>query len=274
MPLPAGYAQLSQAQQQWYWSVCGPSLLDCQWCPARPDWLIIPDSLPEQPPEFSSSRLGFRFEQLWQQYFALMAIDARFNIQVRSTERTLGELDVIMRADEHAMHLELALKFYLGFGDDWIGPNRRDYLADKIQHTQQRQLPLAQHPQTQQSLEPQWRPQQSQALMRGCLFHPADPAYQGQLPSEVNPDHWRGHWCHMHAADRYLPDGDWYILAKPDWISPVTAPISVSRDEVLTYCRRHFQSLDTGLCLIKVPADGTALVEQQRWMLMPDHWPR
>ncbi len=272
--LPCDYLTLTQAQQQWLWSIQGPALLDCDWSPAHPDWWQPPSAYPPQAAHFTSPRLGFRFEQLWQQYIELMDWPAQFNLQIRSAERTLGELDALLKTPQGVMHLELALKFYLGFGDDWIGPNRRDRLADKIRHTRDHQLAMAQQPETRAALDPEWQPSQSQALMRGCLFHAANPAFRGALPAEVNAEHWRGYWCHIQDAPQLLPQGQWYILSKPDWISPMCAPLAVDRDTLLHYCQRHFQSLDGGLCAALLQYHQGQWIEQQRWMLMANDWPR
>lgn len=266
----SAYLELPAEQRPWYWSIYGPSLLDCDWSPATPSWLQYRQQWPQQTPDFTSPRLGFRFEHLWQQYFQLLGWPAQFNLQIRSPERTLGELDALIQTPNEVLHLELALKFYLGFGNDWIGPNRRDYLADKIRHTRERQLPLAHTLLARQHLPTEWQPKHSQALMRGCLFHPANAAFAAPLPVEVNDKHWQGRWCHIGDAAHYLPDGNWYIVAKPDWLSPVQAPLSVSRQQLIDYCSRHFQQLDSGLCVILL---APSMLEQQRWMLMPDHWP-
>ncbi len=73
------------------------------------------------------------------------------NVQVIEDKETVGEIDFIIR--EHAsgqvIHLELAYKFYLfdpSVSDNqiecWIGPNRRDTLAGKLDKLQKKQFPL------------------------------------------------------------------------------------------------------------------------------------
>ncbi|MEZ5448189.1 MAG: DUF1853 family protein [Thiolinea sp.] len=60
-------------------------------------------------------------------------------LPVRDTERTLGELDFIVRrvADDAVLHLEVAVKFYLGHAAgqgglaqmaNWHGPSLQDRL--------------------------------------------------------------------------------------------------------------------------------------------------
>ena len=293
----------SQYQRDLIWSVLGPALLDCDWSPVRPAFLQHGPTLPwqhwldaQQPPlQFRSPRLGLMFEQLWHQYFRLCDMQWLANVQIQDDKRTLGELDLLIRPEtgHGAYHLELALKFYLGIGDDWIGPNRRDYLADKIRHTRDKQLPLANHLITQQTLQqhgwpllrssspqspqqPQLQPQpQSQALMRGCLFHPADPAINATLPKEVNPQHWSGEWIHHQQSDQLLPDSRWFLLSKPQWISPACVDFSVDKATLLRHCNAHFHYLDTALCAVEVQKnDQGRWCEQRRWLIMPDHWPR
>lgn len=104
-----------------------------------------------------SRRLGIYFEQLWHFFLAqdpeveLLA----HNLPVREDGRTLGEFDIIYfcRRRQSHIHMELAVKFYLGHCPDirpgepgqwqhWLGPNTRDRLDLKITHLLQRQIRL------------------------------------------------------------------------------------------------------------------------------------
>jgi uncharacterized protein len=81
----------------------------------------------------------------------------RANIQVQGAQETLGELDYLVTDTKTAatLHIELACKFYLldeNLGtpimEQWIGPNRKDKLADKLEKIQARQFPLLQREET------------------------------------------------------------------------------------------------------------------------------
>ena len=71
------------------------------------------------------------------------------NVQIRRDKITLGELDCLLIKDEKPMHLEIIYKFYL-YDDltgnseieQFIGPNRKDSLAKKLNKLKQKQLPL------------------------------------------------------------------------------------------------------------------------------------
>ncbi|MEE3210323.1 MAG: DUF1853 family protein, partial [Pseudomonadota bacterium] len=132
------------------WSIFGPSLLSSSVTPPLTE--ILPELCESRlkgttlSPDFQSPRLGFRFEQLWQSALSSSEIPFIANQQITDEGRTLGELDLLIPRGQSTLHIELALKFYLGVEDDWIGPNRRDLLSRKIQHTFDHQLPLAQNP--------------------------------------------------------------------------------------------------------------------------------
>lgn len=269
------------------WSIYGPALLDCSWAPAIPDWLatLCPEQLKQSlqasdaPVEFRSPRLGLIFEQLWHQFLQLSDYPWQANIQIfedqQPTKKTIGEIDLIFSTPEATHHIELALKFYLGYGDDWIGPNRKDYLAEKIRHTRDHQLTLSQHPLSQTRLaEHNWHNVASQAVMRGCLFYPASHNVSCQLPHEVSDQHWRGSWCRHKDSNTLLPDSRWYILAKPQWISPARTEFSISRARLSEHIDIHFRYLDTPICAVECAQNQQGFwCEQHRWLIMPDHWP-
>ncbi|MCD8530091.1 MAG: DUF1853 family protein, partial [Saccharospirillaceae bacterium] len=177
------FALPGQHQRDLIWSLFGPPLLDCDWSPAQQpwlphDWQRLATEVSRHAPAFSSPRLGLIFEQLWQEYLQLSDIRFQANVQIIDQGKTLGELDLLLDKGGQQWHLELALKFYLGYGNEqgqhWIGPNRADLLVHKIRHTRDHQLLLRRHPYTQQQLSAlDWQPQASLSVMRGCLFYPA-----------------------------------------------------------------------------------------------------
>ncbi|MDK2777871.1 MAG: DUF1853 family protein [Pseudomonadota bacterium] len=270
-----------QYQRDRLWSLAGPPLLDCHWSPRQPAWLTALSSagnvkrinaLPA--PDYRSQRLGLMFEAQWQQIFSATASRSEANRQIISHGRTLGELDLLTELQGQHWHFELALKFYLSREQDWIGPNSRDRLFRKLRHTAEKQLQLSHQPQVSAELATAgWDALQSQAIMRGCLFYPAGRQADLPLPPELNPDHWRGWWCYAAQAAGLLPDGDWTLLTKPQWLSPALVQNGVSRDELLHYMRTHFRWLSYPLCAVQLAPGPWGLAEQQRWLIMPDHWP-
>ena len=263
------------------WAVMSPSLLATPWSPEQPDWLA--ELLQQAPPlehwqnsgNYNHSRLGLVFEQLWQQWFEQLGIRHQTNLQIRDDNKTLGELDLLIETNTGQLHLELALKFYMGWNNDWIGPNRRDHLVDKIKHTRDRQLQLARLPETQKQLaELGWQPEHSQSLMRGCLFYPTDTTIEMPRLTELNPAHWRGWWCRISEISKYVTSGEWVILSKDEWLSPVLSPVAASPDVVVELLQAHFRFLDVPLSIARVERCPTGWAEQERAMIVSDHWPQ
>lgn len=277
------FALPHQYQRDRLWSLFGPALLKTDWSPASLPWLndtLMKEywsalaALPE--PDYSSTRLGLMFEQLWQQSLPLWCERLAANLQITNENRTLGEIDLLLESNGQQWHAELALKFYLASEQDWIGPNSRDRLYRKLEHTQKQQLQLTHQPAARQQLEKlNWHEPEAVALLRGCLFYPAaDTDTPSSLPGDLNRDHWRGLWCYAHQAEALLAQGAWYLLAKDQWMSPVRTTTSASRDEILRHLRAHFRHLSYPVCAARLADGPYGLCEQERWMIMPDHWPQ
>ena len=280
------------------WSLFGPSLLRREL--STPLENLLPQCQPEllmtDTPvtmDFQSPRLGFCFEQLWHTGFQACGVEHVSNLQIQTddngTVRTLGELDLLLPQKDQILHIELALKFYLGVKDDWIGPNRRDLLSRKLTHTFGHQLPLVQSPEAAKAINATGlatdnRPVNSVAIMRGCLFHPIHDIGCADLPAEISPDHWRGYWCPANQLE-LLPDADWYVLSKPDWISPVVSTFAVSTNDLRQYLNCYFRYLRTPVCVALMAHSSTSnsensseknsqskCYETERWMIVPSDW--
>lgn len=329
------YFALPQWQRDLIWTLAGPALLNTPWAPAS---LPVPGLLPagstsadtgskspanpctlantaathrfdpalltqvqelSQPQECRSPRLGLVFEHLWQHWLAQSHLRWSANIQIKDQGRTLGELDLLVDDGQDHWHLELAIKFYLNCQRDWIGPNRRDRLADKIRHTRDHQLPLSQQQAAIESLKASdWRPSKRLAITRGCLFYPHDYSHDPKTgiatrsasdltpesvngptlkksvgtPIEVNPTHWRGQWMHAQYLSQ-LPQGRWYLLAKDQWLSPALVSQPVDNAYLQKYLNAHFNHLRTPVCLVRTEQGRHGWAEQERWFVMPDGWP-
>lgn len=259
------------------WSLLGPSLLDCEWSPAQLEWLPEMSELlaSPEPSNARSARLGLVFEHLWHHWLQQTDWHWDANIQISSHRKTLGELDLLLHANATTpLHLELALKFYAGIGTDWIGPNRKDYLADKLHHTRTRQLPLVQTDAARPVLDQLgWSSPESLAVMRGCLFYPANNAFSVTLPDDIAAQHWRGYWCHHRDIQQLLPSAHWYLLAKDEWISPAVSQIAIPNTELQPLLDLHFRHLRTPVCLGRMASGSWGWGEIERWFIMPDHWP-
>ena len=184
-----------------------------------------------------SRRLGVYFESLWHFFLAqdpeveLVA----HNLPVTSDGRTLGEFDCIYfcRRRQRHVHLELAVKFYLGWRDapdkvsvsdwsDWLGPEVSDRLDLKISHLLQRQIRLGEREPARQLLHKLGiHDLQREIEIKGYLFRP----FRVSLPppAAFNPGRALNNWLPLGtlpewhrelAAPQYLP------LPRPEWLAP------------------------------------------------------
>lgn len=282
-----------QHQRDLWWSLYGPSLLSCVWCPASaplidaepptfPDWLFHAPA-----PSSERRRLGFLFEQVWQQFFKLQHFSVLANVAIRQPIQTgqrheiqtLGELDLLVNDGQQQTHIEVALKFYLGTPSNWFGPDSRDCLNNKIQHLAKHQLPLSSQPVAQAHLHNLgWAPTQSIAIVRGCLFYPAHGGRIAPLAAEVNAEHWRGRWCYVDEMEDYLPAGQWAALAKPQWISPALLATDseqlLARSDLMTWVTQECERTQTPICVAHLQPYKNSWAEQERWFIAPRSWPR
>ena len=151
------------------------------------------------------------------------------NLQIFEGRQTIGELDLVTSQPGGTLHVELAVKLYLGLPeyqeelDGWVGPNPRDTLGKKYRHLRDKQLPLSDSKPAKQALSLSDDHEISQqAWIKGYLFHYQDRCV-AKLPEVVNDAHHRGWWT--------LDDEDWSpahqadliycIPPKPFWIYSV-----------------------------------------------------
>ncbi len=157
-------------------------------------------------------------------------------IQLHEAGRSLGELDFLIE-DRHTgqlEHWELAVKFFLWGVDGecaWIGPDRKDRLARKLERMLVRQLPLSEGPAFAHWLAAthpplQGRDWQRRLLSRGWLFLPPGVAFPQE--QDLASDHcWRGWWLPLsqrQQAPRPTGTHAWAILPRSLWLSPLRLP--------------------------------------------------
>jgi hypothetical protein len=134
----------------------------------------------------SKQMLGKQAEYIFEHYvknskrYRLVAS----NIQIQGVFETLGELDYILfdSTTHKHLHIELACKFYLldeSLGakivNQWIGPNRKDRLLDKLEKFSNKQFPLLHQKETAQFLEElELKPNEieQQVCLKAFLFLP------------------------------------------------------------------------------------------------------
>jgi hypothetical protein len=188
-----------------------------------------------------SPRLGRRAERLIEYFLRhgpvhrlLAANVALREVSPQGLRTTIGEIDFLLQdAQGLRWQWELAVKFYLcttrgahATPADFIGPDRVDTLATKLNKMFGRQLRHAPPPPW--GAEP-WTPA---ACTRGRLFYrwgDAVPATPG-----VANDHLRGNWIErdrlgeLAAADQPI----WQVVPRSDWMAP-PLPLEVAPPRTL-----------------------------------------
>jgi hypothetical protein len=287
------------------WLLQAPDLLDTPF-PGRPSLsnlgLDDPDerrswlnSLEQDPQALETvtgprlaGRLGLYHEALWH-FLLAYAPGTRLlahNLPVRDGKRTLGEIDVLYntRNDPHPIHLELAVKYYLGLPEGpgapdsqarWIGPGCADSLAIKRQRTITSQLPLSHTPEAQAVLAAYTGllPQQRLA-MPGVLFQPwaPDTTFDLPAPREATPDTLTGDWLPITDWLRYMNNRQHWrgaFLNKPYWLAP---PRAEGLDDTTTLTQAltaHFSQRRTPRQLILRGPAGL----WRRVFVVDDTWP-
>ncbi|MDI5891916.1 DUF1853 family protein [Halomonas rhizosphaerae] len=245
------------------WILLAPDLIAMPW-PGRPSrgelglgddsllaaWLdaleAAPDALEDHLAPALKGRMGLYHERLWQ-FLLDEAPGTRLlahNLRIHQGKRTLGELDLLY-CRRHApgpVHLEVAIKFYLGLPQGpgaadsqarWIGPGGADSLAAKREHLHRHQLRLAGSPEAREILTQLLSPHSAPGLdgpapalaarlaIPGVLFYP----WHSPLPAprEATPAHLQGRWLFARDWQRLrdgLPRdtrGAW--LHKPHWLA-------------------------------------------------------
>ena len=260
-----------------------------------------------------ATRMGHYHERLWQllldnaPHTRLLA----HNLRITQRRITLGELDMLYRTRTNpaAVHLEVAIKFYLGLPDGpdeansqsrWIGPGGLDSLALKCSHLLHHQLPLSRTPGAQASIAHWLAPRDvgetaalsdpltQQLAMPGVLFYP----WQANLPppTGATAEHRRGLWCHQLAwpsvAERYSAALQVAWLAKPHWLAPPLLDAFSHADGQMVKVMEQVNRFGPQQVMLYDPKGEEKHREENgqeekgqerqltRLMVVPDDWPR
>lgn len=217
------------------------------------NWLHTLDQEPElllqHLQQQRATRLGIYFEQLLSFYFAhypRFELVAK-NLQVNNGKRTIGEYDFIVldKAEKQRYHIEVAIKFYVGLTQldidiegntpiqnwhHWVGPNKKDSLAIKMQHLMQHQLPLSTTAAGKATLETiNINPEQLQQrlLVNGRLYLPLK---IGDHQTQIEPPTYTAHkpetlpnWIDAKQIDCFIKPAHHYILLpRQQWMAELT----------------------------------------------------
>ncbi|MBI6941135.1 DUF1853 family protein [Pseudomonas putida] len=283
------------------WALLSPPLLSAPPCPQRHpltgsawaddpqrlvDWLQALDS-DDQPlrdwlAKITSRRLGLYYEGLWQ--FALGQAPGiellAANLAIRSSARTLGELDILLRDRDGTHHLELAIKLYLGpthaSGSDpaqWLGPGCHDRLGSKLAHVAGHQLPMSSDAQSREALARVGVQQvQAHLWLAGYLFYPW-PGYAAP-PEGANPLHLRGRW--VRRRDWSIAAGErWQPLPRQAWLAParVEADACWAAQQFAAWLQLLAPHAPAQMLVRLEPGSDNAWHEGERVFLVADSWP-
>jgi hypothetical protein len=240
--------------------------------------------------------LGSYFEALWDFFFIH---DPRFtvvakNLQIRDVHHTIGEFDFIIedhQANQH-IHLELAIKFYLGFSETnalpytdgehiWLGPQARDRLDIKVARALEHQLTLQQHPVAQQQLQALGvETAEPQFLFKGCLFQPDPilplPDYVPDTSHHPGAGQHAGWLCIDRLSSALNDDGPWYLLHKHHWPAPpypdnLQNPLNANQAiERLTFI---INSEQRPYMVVQTDRESASHQLLKRYFVTPDNWP-
>ena len=146
------------------------------------------------------------------------------NIQIIENTITLGEIDCIIHQNEENIHLEIAYKFYLFEPkrsqtelNCWIGPNKKDSLAEKIQKIKKKQFPLLFHRQTAERLSElgiSIEYFQQKVCFKAQLFVPY--LFKKEIYQSINPECIQGYY-YTERQLKELKDQTFFIPQKLEW---------------------------------------------------------
>ncbi|MDD1784408.1 DUF1853 family protein [Enterovibrio sp. ZSDZ35] len=251
------FADKNQVQRDLAWIRDASSVvaLEPSLCVPHDFWSHLPDISPT--PYHGGHRIGFYYQWLIQQCLSASKdhqIVAE-EIQVEDEGRTIGAVDFVVKNGSNDLeHWEVAIKFYLAFGDDWHGPNAKDTLSKKLAKMLNQQLALT-TTEAYQRTYPDLPITKRKLLMQGRLFiNPFMPYRDYPIAVKINPDVVSGYWCWPHQ----VPEGkQFYQLARHQWMcAPDTSELPL-------------YSLDTDL------RRAVHLIDENRkhWFIVPEGWP-
>lgn len=263
--------------------------------PLRRDWLARLDREPSPLLRYletqSSHKLGIYFERLW--HFFLREDPAveliGFNLPVREAGQTLGEFDVLYfcASRQCHVHLELAVKFYLGFPTSpaatvsslwrqWLGPNSKDRLDLKLNHMLDRQIRLSEQPAARALLVDKGITElRREVEMKGYLFQPMTHALPA--PFAYNSARPMCSWLTLgdllREHEGLLRDCTFQLLHRLKWLAPAVSDerqAGLSQAELIELLQQHFATRSDAQLIAHLDATGQ---ETGRIFVTPDRWP-
>ena len=211
-----------------------------------PIWLAQADQSSITDSFIPQKRIGLYAEQLLAFYFEhyerFTLIKKNLQIFDDKNKKTLGEIDfiVIDHKTDTTIHIECALKFYLGYLTNpefilnnlerkdwhhWIGPNQKDTLSIKLSHLLNHQLSISQTPEairTFSSNNIDATKIQRRLLLKGHFYLPLSENIS--LPTFANNTQPYRYWTTLKDINRLVIKGnfEYSILPRALWISSIS----------------------------------------------------
>jgi hypothetical protein len=233
-----------------------------------------------------SNRLGLYYESLisyWLKEHPSWKLLAH-ELPVYHERQTLGAYDFVIQTSEDILHVEVAIKFYMGVRGtqdwyDWIGPGQHDCLGLKMEKMLDKQIRLSQTPAGFAALQKAGIPLPTQRKMwvKGIFFRPhnapADAVPQGGARAD-------GVWYPLSAVAALIqrcPGGLWLPRLKPDWLSRLvmSAPLETGVSSLALEDTLRAQWDVNGnqpVMWSRLMPQKKLWVEEQRVFFAPDDW--
>ncbi len=150
------------------------------------------------------------------------------NIQIQQEKITLGELDCILLQKNIPIHLEVVYKFYLFVPTtesdsplhNWIGPNKKDSLIQKLTKLKEKQFPLLYQKETLKYLKKlpiDITSIKQQVYFKAQLFIPLKQRKQHAAITPLNQNCIVGFYCKKEELSMFKSD-KFFIPKKHDWL--------------------------------------------------------
>lgn len=173
--------------------------------------------------------LGKRVELFFKKYVDLLSDYTMLieNLQIIDDKITIGEIDFILEKNGQKYHIELSYKFYLydpSIGGDeianWIGPNRNDSLAKKLEKLNKKQFPLLKNPTTElklKTLNINSKKCKQKVCYLGQLFIPKENSKHRF--QEINTQAIQGYYQNFSAfSSKADKDAMYFVPDKKNWL--------------------------------------------------------
>lgn len=228
--------------------------------------------------ECPAQAVGRYFESLvyyWLRHIRGLEILMR-NEQVKDAERTIGEIDLVFRDEQQRIvHWETAVKYYLhfpqpnAFSSDFVGPNSRDNLDQKVERLFGHQL--------KQSIGGPIPVESREAFVKGCIFYHPKTSPVDQTHHRLHAEHLRGLWIHSSEVDQLPEPGQWNYrwMEKPHWLATTSNQTpSIPSLEIDRWVQQHFEQSDRPIMLCLDPSTRNTRKQPDRIMIVSDQWPK